>query len=65
MPTPVSRPASNARSTPAFALTNLVNGKPRKANHDVIAVRVATTTDGINFTDVGPASGLLIRPPSP
>jgi hypothetical protein len=45
-------------STPAFALTNLVNGKPRKANHDVTAVRVATTTDGIHFTDVGAASGL-------
>src|SRR5258708_17159239 len=44
--------------TPAFALTNLVNGKPRKANHDVTAVRVATTTDGINFTDVGTAGGL-------
>src|SRR5579872_1304988 len=38
--------------TPAFALTNLVNGKPRKANHDVISIRVATTSDGINFTDV-------------
>ena len=38
--------------TPAFALTNFVNGKPRKANDDVIAIRVATTTDGINFTDV-------------
>jgi hypothetical protein len=45
-------------NTPAFALTNLVNGKPRKPNHDVTAVRVATTTDGINFTDVGVASGL-------
>ncbi len=38
--------------TPAFALTNFVNGKPRKANDDVIAIRVATTADGINFTDV-------------
>jgi len=36
----------------AFALTNFVNGKPRKANDDVIAIRVATTADGINFTDV-------------
>jgi hypothetical protein len=45
-------------NTPAFALTNLVNGKPRKANHDVTAVRVATTTDGITFTDVGVANGL-------
>jgi hypothetical protein len=45
-------------STPAFALTNLVNGKPRKANHDVISIRVATTTDGINFADVGSATGL-------
>jgi hypothetical protein len=40
-------------STPAFALTNLVNHKPRKANHDVTTVHVATTTDGITFTEVG------------
>jgi hypothetical protein len=46
-------------STPAFALTNLVNHKPRKANHDVTTVRVATTTDGISFTDVGAADGLF------
>ena len=45
-------------NTPAFALTNLVNGKVRKPNHDVTAIRIATTTDGINFTDVGAASGL-------
>jgi hypothetical protein len=44
--------------TPAFALTNLVNGKPRKTNDDVTAVRIATTTDGVTFTDVGAASGL-------
>jgi hypothetical protein len=44
--------------TPGFALTNLVNKKPRKANHDVITIRVATTTDGINFTDIGAATGL-------
>jgi len=50
--------AQQCPSTPAYALTNLVNGKPRKANHDVIAVRVATTTDGINFVDVGVAAGL-------
>jgi len=46
-------------STPSFALTNLVNGTPRKANHDVTTVRVATTTDGISFTDVGVATGLF------
>jgi hypothetical protein len=50
--------AQRCPNTPAFALTNLVNGKPRKPNHDVTAVRVATTTDGIVFTDVGVASGL-------
>src|SRR6516162_1847971 len=27
-------------------------------NTDIITIRVATTTDGINFTDIGPASGL-------
>lgn len=50
--------AQQCPNTPAFALTNLVNGKARKPNHDVTAVRVATTTDGLNFTDVGVASGL-------
>ena len=44
--------------TPSFALTNLVNGKAKKTNDDVTAVRIATTTDGLNFTDVGAASGL-------
>lgn len=44
--------------TPSFALTNLVNKKPRKKNDDVTAVRVATTTDGIHFTDAGQAGGL-------
>jgi hypothetical protein len=51
-------PAQICPKTPAFALTNLVNGKPRNPNDDVTAVRVATTTDGINFTDVGVASRL-------
>jgi hypothetical protein len=47
-------------STPAFALTNLVNrGKARGANHDVTTVRVATTVDGIAFTDVGAALNLF------
>jgi hypothetical protein len=45
--------------TPSFALTNLVNGKKRSTNDDVTLVRVATTTDGVNFTDLGTsASGL-------
>jgi hypothetical protein len=49
---------NNCSSTPSWALTNIVTGKPRKANTDIITIRVATTTDGINFTDVGAASGL-------
>jgi len=56
--TPVLTPAQICPSTPGWALTNLDTGKPRKANNDIITIRVATTTDGINFTDVGPASGL-------
>ena len=28
------------------------------ANHDVSTVRLATTTNGVNFTDLGPVSGL-------
>jgi hypothetical protein len=50
--------ANNCSDTPSWALTNIVTGNPRKANKDVITIRVATTTDGINFSDVGPASGL-------
>jgi hypothetical protein len=50
--------AQRCPKTPAFALTNLVNGKARKTNDDVTAVRIATTTDGVNFTDVGAAVGL-------
>jgi hypothetical protein len=50
--------AQQCPKTPDFALTNLVNHKPRGPNHDVTAVRVATTTDGINFIDIGAASGL-------
>jgi hypothetical protein len=50
--------AQQCPNTPTFALTNLINGKARSANHDVIAIRVATTVDGVNFTDVGSASGL-------
>jgi hypothetical protein len=44
------------KNTPPFALTNLVNQKFRKPNHDVTAIRVATTTDGLNFKDVGPVN---------
>jgi hypothetical protein len=50
--------AQQCPKTPSYALTNLVNGKARAANHDVTAIRVATTADGINFTDVGSATGL-------
>ena len=48
----------NCSSTPSWALTNIVTGKARNANKDVITIRVATTTDGINFTDLGAANGL-------
>ena len=50
--------SDNCSPTPSWALTNIVTGNPRKANTDVITIRVATTTDGINFSGVGPASGL-------
>jgi hypothetical protein len=47
-------------NTPPFALTNLVNrGKARGPNDDVTTVRVATTTDGITFTDVGAVMNLF------
>ena len=50
--------SSNCSSTPSWALTNIDTGNAKKANTDVITIRVATTPDGINFTDVGAASGL-------
>jgi hypothetical protein len=49
---------NNCGNTPPWALTNIVTGNARKPNNDVITIRVATTEDGINFTDIGPASGL-------
>jgi len=49
---------NNCSKTPNWALTNIDTGKFRKANTDVITIRVATTTDGINFSDVGPVNGL-------
>jgi hypothetical protein len=53
-----SKPSNNCGMTPSWALTNIDTGHPRNANKDVITIRVATTTDGINFTDIGAASGL-------
>jgi hypothetical protein len=50
--------SNNCSQTPSWALTNIDTGNPRKANTDVITIRVATTTDGVHFDDVGPASGL-------
>jgi len=54
----VAPAATQCPSTPSWALTNIDTGKKKKANNDVITIRVAMTTDGINFTDVGAASGL-------
>jgi len=50
--------SNSCSQTPSWALTNIDTRKARNPNTDVITIRVATTTDGINFTDVGPASGL-------
>ncbi len=50
--------ATQCPKTPSWALTNIDTGKQRSPNNDVITIRVATTTDGINFTDIGAASGL-------
>ena len=55
---------NNCKDTPSWALTNIVTGHPRSANKDVITIRVATTTDGINFTDVGDVSGLQDQGPT-
>jgi hypothetical protein len=50
--------SNNCSPTPSWALTNIDTKKARNPNTDVITLRVATTKDGINFKDVGPASGL-------
>ena len=50
--------AQQCPSTPSFALTNLVNKKAKKANHDITSVRIAVTSDGLGFADVGAATGL-------
>ncbi len=60
-------PVKNCSKTPNFALTTIVNASTKSANTDVTAVRVATTTDGVNFTDVGavpyaPNAGALTDP---
>jgi hypothetical protein len=49
---------NNCSSTPSWALTSIDTGHPRNANKDVVTIRVATTTDGVNFSDVGSVSGL-------
>jgi hypothetical protein len=56
--TPVLTTAQTCPQTPSWALTNRDTGKTKKANNDITTIRVATTTDGINFTDVGAVSGL-------
>jgi hypothetical protein len=56
--TPVLTPAQTCPSTPSWALTNQDTGKAKNANNDVITIRVATTSDGITFNDVGAATGL-------
>jgi len=60
-------PVKNCAKTPSFALTNIINNSAKKANTDVTTIRVATTTDGLNFTDVGavpyaPTPGYLTSP---
>lgn len=57
--TPSLTSAQTCPKTPSWALTNLDTGKAKKANTDIITIRVATTADGINFTDIGAASGLM------
>ncbi len=56
--TPVLTKDQTCPATPAFALTTIDTKKPRKANNDIITIRVATTFDGIHFDDVGAAGGL-------
>ena len=34
------------------------SSSPNPANHDIVTVRVAQTTDGVNFIDTGPVFGL-------
>ncbi len=52
-----SMPASAQCGPQPFLQPGAKNAK--KANHDVVTVRLATTADGVNFTDQGPVSGLV------
>lgn len=56
--TPVLTTGQTCPKTPSFALTNHDTGKAKKANTDIITIRVATTKDGITFNDIGAATGL-------
>lgn len=49
-------PASQQCGTQPYTASG--DSKPRSANHDIVNVRLATTADGINFTDLGTVSGL-------
>jgi hypothetical protein len=46
---PTALPANEQCTTAPFS---------RKVNHDIATVRLATTTDGVHFTDLGPVNGL-------
>jgi hypothetical protein len=50
--------ATQCPKAPTWSLTYIDTGKQRSPNNDVITIRVATTTDGISFTDIGAAIGL-------
>jgi hypothetical protein len=56
---PNAYPVAQQCGKTKFSLPNIVAGKGKAANHDITSIRVATTTDGISFTDLGTiASGL-------
>src|SRR5262249_6845961 len=56
--TPVLTPPQTCPSLPSCAPLNLDIRKPTKPKNDIIRIRVATTTDGINFSDRGALTGL-------
>jgi hypothetical protein len=49
-------PTSQRCGTQPYPATGTTS--PKSPNHDIVTIRLATTADGVNFTDLGAVSGL-------
>ena len=53
---PTAFPASQQCGKQPYNATG--TSAPKNANHDIVTIRLATTADGLNFTDLGAVNGL-------